>query len=86
MAKERSPEFPTDWHQQAYLEALEREALGYQRRIDELEGLPGSEKAREDAESGLAAAQAELKRLGRGQAPAEKRPRESAKKETRGKK
>jgi hypothetical protein len=54
-------EFPQGIDQ--YIESLEREALGYQRRLDELDGLPDNDRAVADAESGLEAVKAQLARF-----------------------
>jgi hypothetical protein len=89
MAKENDPqvgagkEFPTDWHRDRYLEDLEREVLGAQRRVEELKVLTADPELLAQAEQQVANARAELKRLGHGQKAAAKRPRGSAKAETR---
>lgn len=82
MAKERSSEFPTDWHQETYLAGLEREVQGYRTRQEELRsaGLSETDPAFVDAVEGEKAALAELKRLGHGQGSASKRPAAKGKK------
>lgn len=82
MAKKRLPEFPTDWHQDAYEEGLGRELAGYRRRIAELRaiGVRDEEGSLRDALSGEQAVLAELRRLGHGQKAAAKRPRKVAEK------
>jgi hypothetical protein len=75
----RLPEFPTDWHQQAYLEGLERELVGARRRQQELRalGMREEDPALKEAVDGEETIQAELKRVGgRGQKSASKRPAE----------
>ena len=47
----------------AYVANLEREALGYERRLAELEGLPDNDRAIADAKSGIEAVKAELRRF-----------------------
>jgi hypothetical protein len=70
-------EFPQGVDQ--YVASLEREALGYQRRLQEIEGVPDNELAVAEAKSGLEAVKAELRRFSPGPKPTQKRP---AKKET----
>lgn len=70
------PEFPTEWHQDAYLAGLEREVEGYKRRMAELEalGLGKGDVAWDQAASGVEAAKAELARVkGAEKKPAEKK-------------
>lgn len=70
-------EFFSDWHRERYLEDLERERAGHERRLSELEalgqgaGTPGYDQA----QAGVEAVTAELARLGHGQKTSSKRPR-----------
>lgn len=87
MAKtKRFPEFPTDWHQEAYLEALARELEGYRRRQQELRaiGVREEEGALKDAVSGEEATLAELRRLGHGPKAAATRPAKPAESRKKG--
>ncbi len=71
MAKSKLlPEFPSDWHQEAFVRDLERELLGRQRRKQELIDM-GGDLAEVDSE--IEAVYKELKRLG---APSQ-RPRKA---------
>ena len=56
-------EFPSDWHYEAHLEALAREAQGYQDRIAYLKTVDGDDKdaALEQLEGSLEAVQAQIK-------------------------
>jgi hypothetical protein len=59
------PEFPTEWHQQAYVAGLTSEIAGYKNRMGELEtlGLGKGDPAWNDAHAGHEAATAELVRV-----------------------
>ena len=70
-------EFPQGVDQ--YVASLEREKLGYQRRLAEIDGVPDNEQAVAEAKSGLEAVKAQLRRF----EPAAKRSKAAAKKETR---
>lgn len=81
--KDRLPEFPTDWHQEAHIEATERELAGAERRVQELKDMDARQHIIDEAEQAVENARNELKRLGQSQKSASKRPRSSGKKETR---
>ena len=68
-------EFPQGLAQ--HVADLEREALGYQRRLEELDGLDDNKVAVAEAQSGLEAVDAQLRRLGQ---RAEKKTATAAKK------
>ena len=69
-------EFPSDWHYEAHLEALAREAQGYKDRIAYLKTTDGDDKdaALEQLEGSLEAVQAQLKHY-TGPKSASKRPK-----------
>lgn len=78
MADEKHlPEFFSEWHQEAYVEGLHREAAGYKNRIAELKamGVRDDEPSLLDAQSGAEAVKAELDRL----SPKKKAPAKKAK-------
>ena len=77
MAKtDRPAEFPTDWHQERYIEDTEREVAGRMNRVAELQAMNAHPDVIAQAEGELDAARKELKRVaGKGQATAQKRPR-----------
>jgi hypothetical protein len=59
------PEFPTEWHQERYVEDLDRELAGAQRRVSDLQALalPDDDPAMVDALAGVEAVKAEQRRL-----------------------
>lgn len=87
MAKtQRLPEFPTDWHQEAYVNDLEREVAGRKNRLAELKALNAHQDLLDQTQVEIDAAKAELLRvLGKGQKAAVKRPRRAAEKRTQAK-
>lgn len=74
--KDRLPEFPSDWHQEAHIEGTQRELEGAQRRVQELKDMDARPHVIAEAEQAVENARKELKRLaGVGQKNASTRPR-----------
>ena len=73
------PEFPTEWHQEAFLEGCVREVAGCRRRIAELEEvLEPDDPALGQAKLGLKNALAEVARVGGEGKKQAGRPRKAA--------
>jgi hypothetical protein len=75
---ERLPEFPSDWHQEAHIEATRREIDGCKRRLLELKDMNAHGDVIADAEQALENARRELKRFSPSQKTASKRPAKSS--------
>jgi hypothetical protein len=81
MAKTKLPaEFPSDWHFEQHLADIEHELAGRINRKAELEAMGAQEHVLAEVDSEIAAARAELKRYGKGQASkaTARRPRKAA--------
>ena len=82
---ENDPNFPSEWHWEAHLEALEKDVAGLQHRVLELEGM--GKVHPDDLQAAKDAVEVAKKRLrseaARGQRSASKRPKAAADKEVR---
>ena len=70
------PEFPSDWHYEAHLEALSRELSGRQNRLAELEALnlPDDDPVMMETKGEIAAVKSEIQRYS-GHGGSSKRPK-----------
>lgn len=69
------PEFASEWHYERHLEDLERELLGRERRLAELQALKTHPEDLAQAEAEVEAVREQLALYGVGQKKASTRPR-----------
>lgn len=78
MSKKRPAEFPTDWHYEEHLQALQRELAGRKNRLAELEAMgDDAEAAIEETKGEIDAVEGELRRYGVIKATRPAKPAES---------
>lgn len=74
------PEFPSEWHYTRHLEDLERELLGRERRLAELQAMNATASELEQCEAEIEAARKQLAHYGAGPEKASSRPRKATQK------